>query len=151
MPRAKRFASGFTLIEIMVVVGIVAILAAIAVPNYTEYIRRGKVSEALAQLSSLRVQMEQYFQDNRTYQTVPPAGTNCGVPMLATKYFTYAGVCGNPPPSIYTITATGIAAQGMAGFQYTVNEVNVKTTVMLAPATWPGNGNCWVIRADGAC
>ena len=152
MPKAKRFASGFSLIEIMIVIGIIAILAAIAVPNYSDYIRRGKITEGLAQLSSLRLQMEQYFQDNRTYQTVPAAGTNCGLATPATKYFTYAGVCGNPPPSTYTITATGIAAQGTGGFIYSIDQSNNKLTV--TATAWPNiaaNTTCWVIRADGTC
>ena len=58
---------GFTLIELMIAVAIIAILAAIAIPSYSEYVRRGRVTEAISALSGMRVKMEQYFQDNRTY------------------------------------------------------------------------------------
>ena len=57
---------GFTLIELMIAVAIIAILAAIAIPSYSEYVRRGRITEAISALSGMRVKMEQYFQDNRT-------------------------------------------------------------------------------------
>ena len=60
-------ARGFTLIELMIVVGIMAILASIAIPSYSEYVRRSRITEAVSALSGMRVKMEQYFQDNRTY------------------------------------------------------------------------------------
>ena len=68
--------SGFTLIEIMIVVVIIGIIAAIAIPSYQDYVRRAQITEATNGLSDLRVRMEQFFQDNRTYPTacvLPPA------------------------------------------------------------------------------
>src|SRR5690606_1858627 len=59
---------GFTLIELMITVAIIAILAAVAVPSYQDYVRRGKVTEATATLAQFRIKMEQYFQDNQTYE-----------------------------------------------------------------------------------
>ncbi len=58
---------GFSLIELMVTVAIVAILAAIALPSYYEYITRSRLVDAHTRLGDLRIQMEKYFQDNRTY------------------------------------------------------------------------------------
>jgi len=59
--------SGFTLIELMVVVAIVAILAAVALPAYNDYVTRSKLTDAVTGLSDFRVRMEQFYQDNRRY------------------------------------------------------------------------------------
>ena len=74
-----RFKQGFTLIEVMITVAIIAILAAIAVPNYTDYVTRSKFTEAHGMLADLRVKMEQYYMDNRRYSTTTGGGT-CGIP-----------------------------------------------------------------------
>lgn len=135
---------GFTLVELMVVVLIVAVLAAVGIPQYSDYVTRGKISEATANLGSLRVKMEQYFQDNRQY-----VGGPCNPPASETKYFTYSCVTSSSPHS-YTITATGVAAQGMGGFIYTINEANVKATTGV-PAGWTSSASCWVTKKNGSC
>src|SRR5215470_9927532 len=58
---------GFTLIELMVVVAIVAILAAIALPSYADYVKRGKIMEATTAISDARQRAEQSFLDRRSY------------------------------------------------------------------------------------
>ena len=143
MPRAR----GFTLIELMVTVAIVAILAAIALPNYNDYVRRGRLTEVFSTLSGQRVKMEQFFQDNRVYTgacaplTVAPPPTSAN--------FTY--VCAFPTPAQYTITATGVAGGSMAGFVYTMTETNAHDTTGLPPG-WAGvNSGCWVTKKDGSC
>ena len=55
----------------MITLAIVAILAAIAVPSYSEYVKRARITEAVAALADMHVKMERYFQDNRRYD--PPA------------------------------------------------------------------------------
>ncbi|HMG58235.1 MAG TPA: type IV pilin protein, partial [Burkholderiales bacterium] len=85
--------TGFTLIELMVTVAIIAVLAAIAVPNYTDYVKRGKLQEATSNLLAMRTKMEQYFQDNRSYTTpgapvLAPCTAGSSVPIPPLKYFT---------------------------------------------------------------
>lgn len=60
-------AQGFTLIELMIAVAIVAIIAAIAIPNYTEYVNRARRSSAQQYLSDLAQQQEQYLTNARVY------------------------------------------------------------------------------------
>ena len=142
--------SGFTLIEVMITVAIVAILAALALPSYSDYIRRGRLTEALSAMSSQRVKMEQYFQDNRSYFGACQANTVAPKP-ADTANFTYTCVpsAAATVPSTYLITATGIGS--MSGFIYTMNEANVRATTGVAPG-WSGAGsNCWVTKKDGSC
>ena len=54
MPRRQ----GFTLIEVMITIGVVAILAAIAVPSYSESVRRSRITEAISRLADMHVKME---------------------------------------------------------------------------------------------
>lgn len=139
--------SGFTLIEIMVVVVIIGILAAIAVPQYTEYVRRSQLTEAQSVLSDLRVQMEQYYQDNRTY--IGAGGiNNCGArtPVLGSVRF--FGIACAATLTTYTLTATGNAGTRTALFSYTINQQNLRTTTGVPPGFAPIvlPANCWVIN-----
>jgi len=132
-----RTTKGFTLLELLTVVGIIAILGAIAVPFYNDYVTRSKITEATSALSDGRVKMEQFFQDNRTYSGGPAP--------TATTYFTYA--VSGASTTAYTITATGNGS--MTGFTFTIDQNNTRSTTA-TPASWaPGSGlpaSCWVVR-----
>ena len=146
-----KHAKGFTLVELMIAVVIVSILAAIALPAYSNYVKRGKISEATTNLSGLRVSMEQYYQDNRTYQD---AAGNCGVTMPGSPAVSYfAFTCAAPTADTYTITATGLVSGGMSSFVYTIDQSNNKKTTSL-PADWnlPAGGvGCWATKSGGSC
>jgi type IV pilus assembly protein PilE len=141
---------GFTLIEVMVVVAIIAILAAIAIPSYTDYVRRGRITEAISTLSSFRVKMEQYFQDNRSYVGACVAGTIAPLP-AATPNWTYACPGAALTANTFTVTATGVVGGTMDGFQYTIDQQGNRQTFMTPPSTWPNNPGCWVLKRDGTC
>ena len=140
---------GFTLVELMIVVAIVAILAAVSIPAYNDYVRRGKITEATTALSGLRVSMEQYFQDNRTYLNGAVCGPWVLTPPPVPNYFTLA--CAGAV-NTYTITATGSGS--LNGFAYTIDQSNAKTstvTVPPAPTGWAGSATCWVTKPGGIC
>jgi type IV pilus assembly protein PilE len=142
-----RRTSGFTLLEMMIEVAIIGILSAFAIPQYSNYVKRGKIIEATSGLSDMAVKLEQYFQDNRTYVGACAAGTVAPVPP-DTKNFTFA--C-NPAPAAttYTVTATGIAS--MVGFVYSIDQTNTRRTVSVE-ASWTNLGSaCWVTKPDGSC
>ena len=61
--------SGFSLIEMMIVIAVLAIIVAVAVPSYNDYIIRSKRSEAKAMLSLVTSQQEQFFLNNKSYTT----------------------------------------------------------------------------------
>lgn len=67
--RHRRRHAGFTLMEVMIVVAIVGILAAVAYPNYTEHVQRGRRTEGKAALLKTQGALERYFTVNNTYTT----------------------------------------------------------------------------------
>jgi type IV pilus assembly protein PilE len=133
--------TGFTLIELMMVVAIVGILAAIALPQYTDYVVRSRIPDATSELANRRVQMEQFFQDNRTYAGAPA----CTAASL-TPNFTFA--CAAADANGFTLQATG--AGPMANFAYAINQAGVRSSV-ITETGWVGNANCWVARKGGGC
>jgi type IV pilus assembly protein PilE len=139
----RRVAAGFTLIELMITVAIVAILAAVALPAYNQYVIRGNVPQATSRLATLQVQMEQFFQDNRTYVGAPGCTED-----TSNRYFDFS--CSTQTATAYTLRAVGKGT--MSGFTYTVNQQNTRSSAAL-PAGWttPSPNNCWAIRSDGAC
>lgn len=140
---------GFTLIELMIVVVIGAVLASIAVPAYRNYMTQSKLSEAHSQLSALRVNLEQYFLDNRTYVGACAANTVAPLPAApAVKYFTYT--CPVLTATAYLAQADGVAAQGTGGFTFTVDQANARATTAV-PAGWTANATCWITKTGGAC
>ncbi len=140
---------GFTLIELMITVAVVGILASIAVPAYSNYVKRGKIAEATSKLSARRVQMEQYYLDNRTY-----LNTNSGWPcddisLAKDKTENFSFDCPDITSLRYTLRAQGQGS--MSGFVYTVDQGYNKSTTITNVSGWAGNGTCWVTKTGGAC
>ena len=142
-----RAHKGFTMIELLIVIAIIGILAAIALPQYSAYVTRSKITEAVAGLSGMKVRMEQFFQDNRTYVGACAAGTVAPLPAgPAAKYFAFT--CPTLTATAFTVTATGYGS--MAGFSYTIDQTDARATTGV-PAGWTSAANCWVLKADGSC
>ena len=135
--RARPFerTAGFTLIELMIVVAIVAILSAIAYPSYRNYVLRGQVAYATDALSAGSANMERVFQDNRTYiapstYTTPCPGTSA--PTTATTSGTFSINCSVLSATAFTLQAVGSGAT--AGFTYTIDKAGNQTSTIAAPA-----------------
>ncbi|MGP5175273.1 pilin [Psychrobacter immobilis] len=110
---------GFTLIELMIVVAIIGILAAVAIPAYQDYITRAQVSEAVTLLGGLKSPLSEYGADKNAWPTalVAPAATPTAGQLNATlagKYATITpSVAETYPAGIITATmATGKASGG---------------------------------------
>lgn len=141
---------GFTLIEVMITVAIIAILASIAIPSYRDYVRRGQLPEAFAGLSDYRIKLEQYFQDNKNYGTTNggACADGAGAPSWNTfvppgaNHFSFSCIVNGTG---YTLTATG--SSGMTvGHVYTINESNQQATTQFKGAAV--TKTCWLQRGD---
>lgn len=149
LAQGVRRMAGFTLIEVMITVAIVGILAAVALPSYREYVRRGQLPESFSGLADYRIKMEQYFQDNRRYGTAAcadganaPAWSNFAA--NGVTYFTFTCSLSNAGQG-YTITATGAKNQAV-GHIYTLDQDNVKGTTKFKGSAVAKS--CWLLRGD---
>lgn len=133
MKKFSLMQRGFTLIELLIVVAIIGILASIAIPGYKNYTRRAHIVEATNELSGMRAQLEQHYQDNRSYATVGAFTTPC-----ANKTVGKWSVTCTSNASTYDIKATG--AGEMLNFEYTVDEQNIMTSKTI----WGNSTSCWL-------
>jgi len=120
---------GFTLLELMIVITIIAILATIAFPSYQESVKKSRRGAAKTDLVELANFMERYFTENNTYigATLPTSINN--------DHYTYTAT---PEPTVSTFTLSagpsGSQATDKCGTM-TLNQVGLKTTT--------GSAGCW--------
>jgi type IV pilus assembly protein PilE len=107
-----RLSRGFTLIEIMIVVTVLALLAAIAYPSYDEAVRRGRRSDAQSGVLMSAQFMERYFTTNATYvgATLPTSLQTSPEAASATRKF-YDIQLSNIAANTYTLTAVRSASR----------------------------------------
>lgn len=120
---SKINSKGFTLTEILIVVAVIGILAAIAIPSYLGVQKRGSRTEAISNLQNLRLLLEQYYAENGCYYK---SGTTCtnttrtGVSQIQTTLpgFKPTDIATDPTEAklhyAYSITTSTVAGQGAA-------------------------------------
>ena len=102
---------GFTLIELAVVMAVAAILAAVAIPNYGEYVMRSHRSAVQSFISDVASRQSQFFLDRRNYATTVAALNMADPPADVTARYTVAIAVVAGPPAAFQVSATPIGTQ----------------------------------------
>jgi prepilin-type N-terminal cleavage/methylation domain-containing protein len=123
---------GFTMIELMVVVIVVGVLAAIAIPIYGKYVRNARITEGTARMGEIITSCKAWAQENQSVAGVPQwptnaqfTGNNGILDSTPTENFTYTITGGGDATGPLTVTATG--QQRMANVTITVTVPNINS------------------------
>ncbi|WP_019450695.1 pilin [Cupriavidus sp. BIS7] len=143
----RRAQKGFTLIELMIVVAIIGILAAIAIPQYQDYTRRARVSEGLGLADPVKTAI------GETFQTRGPISMATAIADNGANNIGYAF-----PGATQNVTGIAVSAAGVITITYTAAAVGAAGTLTLTPTSaaggaldlsaagtvWPGQWTCGI-------
>lgn len=134
----KKISSGFTLIELMIVVAIIGVLAGIAIPAYSDYLKRARVAEMLAKAAEIKTSLTEYYNSKNVFPTVAQSSIQ-----VATPSSNIANV--NAQTTNGTV---GVGAQ--ATFAVVSNATNIGALTLTFTGTATANGVGWVCTSSGA-
>lgn len=159
--------NGFTLIELLIVVAIVTIMGSIAIPYYNEYVMRSKMVFAVNSLVQMQQKMEQYYQENKTFNgngiyssAWDFAVANLKIGSSSDKYSQIASLTsGSSTSDSYILNAGDTNTTN--GFSFSLvrgDNGEVKRQTWLLPSGWPQAvapneiiKDCWVVSKNGEC
>ncbi|MGM9483696.1 type IV pilin protein [Roseateles sp. NT4] len=141
---------GFTLIELMIAVAIIGILAAVAIPQYRDYVTRSRLADASSGLTTMRAQMERYYQDNRTYLDTGTFVSPCNNATASARTFgNFVITCSTLTTTTFTLLATGGGASN--GFNYTINHQDIRATNNTQPGWGGACSSKWMMKKGDSC
>ncbi len=150
----KKNLKGFTLIEMMIVVGLIGIISAIAIPSYMSYVQKGKRADAKVELMRLAQMQESYFVQNLSYAkdlTTGAGGLGLGATVTSEQNEYTISITPTPggctgttatPCTGYTLTANpaGSQAGDKACLGFTLTNTGARG---VSPAATDTARNCW--------
>ncbi len=95
---------GFTLVEMLIVVAMISILAAVALPSYRDYIKKSRRSEAQSYLMTIAARQQQFLLDTRSFSALAPDNIASQPSNVATAY-TVTNTTTGTPPATFTLSA----------------------------------------------
>lgn len=149
VPHCCRRVRAFTLIEVMVALLVAGLLACVAVPAYSDYVRRSQLPEAFGALAGFRARMEQYYQDHRSYgasDCADAAGHARWKSFPATEHFSYSCSIDSARQG-FTIVATGRTAPA-SGHVFTIDHNGDRATRQFKGEAVAAR--CW-LTSSGRC
>jgi type IV pilus assembly protein PilE len=130
------------MVELAIALTVLVLLAATAVPVFTDYLRRSKLTDAFTTMATYRTRMDHAFQDENSYGV----DGACAIPAPPTSsYFSFVCKLGEEGNS-YVMTASGVGA--MDGYAYSIDDGGNQRTTAFPGAVVPAT--CWLSR-KGDC
>ncbi len=136
--------AGFSLIELMIVLAIIAIIATFAVPSYFDQIRKAKRSDALAMLMQIQLKEESWRSDNQSYITgirVTDGTPNLGVDTSSVTTYVFSIPSANS--NTYTISAVAQGEQAKDGGNVDANGNGACATLTINQSNVRTPPSCW--------
>ena len=137
---------GFTLIELMIVVAIIGILAAVALPAYQDYTVRAKVSEVMIAASACKTSVTEFLQATGAF---PAAPENYGCPVQASKYVTSVTPSATTGAVSVVVAGTGTALDTLILVLQPTSDA-ARTTALATGATVIAGWSCGLSAANTA-
>ncbi len=150
----SNYVKGFTLVEMMVVLSIMAILSFFVYPSYSDYVTRAKAVEAFTEIEKIHSKIKQYYLDNNTLNNCCSDNS-----FLESKNFNIEITLGvkalenNVEDFQVVVSSKKLSSGGIPELSYklTNNGGEYLYETLYLPNNWVMNNNCWVYNKQGDC